>query len=128
MKFVAFERTQQGTGASRRLRTAGKVPGVVLDAGTGPDFEQHVGGHALGKRLDGFRLHHAAAGIVGRVEDDGLGLVAEGLDQCLLVKMPVRFVKRNESRLRITEDGIRPIVFIKRFEDNHLFAGIDDCH
>ena len=29
MKFVAFERTLQGTGASRRLRNAGKVPGIV---------------------------------------------------------------------------------------------------
>ena len=29
MKFVAFERTTQGTGASRRLRNAGKVPGIV---------------------------------------------------------------------------------------------------
>ncbi|MFN3304869.1 MAG: 50S ribosomal protein L25/general stress protein Ctc [Roseateles sp.] len=33
MKFVAFERKQQGTGASRRLRVAGKVPGIVYGAG-----------------------------------------------------------------------------------------------
>ncbi|MBE7417351.1 MAG: 50S ribosomal protein L25/general stress protein Ctc [Ideonella sp.] len=33
MKFVAFERTQQGTGASRRLRNTGKVPGIVYGAG-----------------------------------------------------------------------------------------------
>jgi large subunit ribosomal protein L25 len=33
MKFVAFERTQQGTGASRRLRDAQKVPGIVYGAG-----------------------------------------------------------------------------------------------
>lgn len=33
MKFTAFERTQQGTGASRRLRVAGKVPGIVFGAG-----------------------------------------------------------------------------------------------
>lgn len=33
MKFVAFERTQQGTGASRRLRNAHKVPGIVYGAG-----------------------------------------------------------------------------------------------
>jgi large subunit ribosomal protein L25 len=33
MKFVAFERKLQGTGASRRLRVAGKVPGVVYGAG-----------------------------------------------------------------------------------------------
>ena len=33
MKFVAFERNLQGTGASRRLRIAGKVPGIVYGAG-----------------------------------------------------------------------------------------------
>ena len=33
MKFVAFERTLQGTGASRRLRNGGKVPGIVFGAG-----------------------------------------------------------------------------------------------
>jgi large subunit ribosomal protein L25 len=33
MQFVAFERTQQGTGASRRLRNSGKVPGIVFGAG-----------------------------------------------------------------------------------------------
>jgi len=36
MKFVAFERTLQGTGASRRLRNAQKVPGIVYGAGTTP--------------------------------------------------------------------------------------------
>ncbi|MBS0305720.1 MAG: 50S ribosomal protein L25/general stress protein Ctc [Proteobacteria bacterium] len=34
MRFTAFERTQQGTGASRRLRDAAKVPGIVYGAGT----------------------------------------------------------------------------------------------
>jgi large subunit ribosomal protein L25 len=29
MKFVAFERAKQGTGASRRLRTTGRTPGIV---------------------------------------------------------------------------------------------------
>jgi large subunit ribosomal protein L25 len=33
MKFVAYERTLQGTGASRRLRNADKVPGIVYGAG-----------------------------------------------------------------------------------------------
>ncbi len=33
MKFVAFERTQQGSGASRRLRNTGKVPGIVYGGG-----------------------------------------------------------------------------------------------
>jgi large subunit ribosomal protein L25 len=33
MQFVAFERKLQGTGASRRLRNSGKVPGIVFGAG-----------------------------------------------------------------------------------------------
>jgi large subunit ribosomal protein L25 len=33
MKFVAFPRELQGTGASRRLRLTGKVPGIVYGAG-----------------------------------------------------------------------------------------------
>ncbi len=34
MKFTAYPRTLQGTGASRRLRNAAKVPGIVYGAGT----------------------------------------------------------------------------------------------
>ncbi len=34
MKFVAFERAKQGTGASRRLRITGRTPGIVY-GGTG---------------------------------------------------------------------------------------------
>ncbi|MFW9615270.1 50S ribosomal protein L25/general stress protein Ctc [Aquabacterium sp.] len=33
MKFTAFERNLQGTGASRRLRNDGKTPGIVYGAG-----------------------------------------------------------------------------------------------
>ena len=33
MNFTAFERNLQGTGASRRLRISGKVPGIVFGAG-----------------------------------------------------------------------------------------------
>ncbi|HEX5286779.1 MAG TPA: 50S ribosomal protein L25/general stress protein Ctc [Polaromonas sp.] len=34
MKFVAFERTQLGTGASRRLRITGRTPGIVYGGTT----------------------------------------------------------------------------------------------
>jgi large subunit ribosomal protein L25 len=39
MKFTAYERTLQGTGASRRLRHAAKVPGIVYGAGTPQTIE-----------------------------------------------------------------------------------------
>ncbi len=38
MKFVAFERSTQGTGASRRLRNAGKVPGIVYGGEGAPQL------------------------------------------------------------------------------------------
>ena len=34
IEVTAFPRAQQGTGASRRLRTSGRVPGVIYGAGT----------------------------------------------------------------------------------------------
>jgi large subunit ribosomal protein L25 len=51
MKFVAFERTQQGTGASRRLRNSGKVPGIVFGAGAAAmiELDHNALFHALKK-------------------------------------------------------------------------------
>ncbi|HEX6018735.1 MAG TPA: 50S ribosomal protein L25/general stress protein Ctc [Burkholderiaceae bacterium] len=51
MKLVAFERAQQGTGASRRLRNAGKVPGIVYGAGQPRtiEFDHNALFHALKK-------------------------------------------------------------------------------
>ena len=52
MKFVAFERTLQGTGASRRLRVSGKVPGIVFGAGIEPamvEMDHNALFHALKK-------------------------------------------------------------------------------
>lgn len=38
MKFVAFERSKQGTGASRRLRVTGRVPGIVYGGSAEPQM------------------------------------------------------------------------------------------
>jgi large subunit ribosomal protein L25 len=39
MEFTAFPRSTQGSGASRRLRHAGKVPGIVYGVGTPTNIE-----------------------------------------------------------------------------------------
>lgn len=39
MEFTAFPRSLQGSGASRRLRHAGKVPGIVYGVGTPTNIE-----------------------------------------------------------------------------------------
>jgi large subunit ribosomal protein L25 len=52
MKFVAFERTKQGTGASRRLRNSGKTPGIVYGGTAQPqpiEIDHNALWHALKK-------------------------------------------------------------------------------
>jgi large subunit ribosomal protein L25 len=52
MKFVAFERSKQGTGASRRLRIAGKTPGIVYGGEAQPqaiELDHNALWHALKK-------------------------------------------------------------------------------
>ena len=53
MKFVAFERSKQGTGASRRLRNSGRTPGIVYGgAATEPlaiEIDHNALWHAIKK-------------------------------------------------------------------------------
>lgn len=51
MKFTAFDRKLQGTGASRRLRVGGRVPGIVFGAGEPATIEMDHNAlyHALKK-------------------------------------------------------------------------------
>ncbi len=52
MKFVAFERAKQGTGASRRLRITGKTPGIVYGGAGQPqlvELDHNALWHALKK-------------------------------------------------------------------------------
>ena len=52
MKFVAFERAKQGTGASRRLRITGRTPGIVYGGKGEPhliELDHNALWHALKK-------------------------------------------------------------------------------
>ena len=52
MKFVAFERAKQGTGASRRLRISGRTPAIVYGGGAEPqavELDHNALWHALKK-------------------------------------------------------------------------------
>ena len=52
MKFVAFERSKQGTGASRRLRITGRTPGIVYGGKGEPqliELDHNALWHALKK-------------------------------------------------------------------------------
>ena len=52
MKFVAYERAKQGTGASRRLRNTGRTPGIVYGGEGQPlliELDHNALWHALKK-------------------------------------------------------------------------------
>jgi len=52
MKFVAFERAKQGTGASRRLRVTGRTPGIVYGGSSEPtviELDHNALWHAIKK-------------------------------------------------------------------------------
>jgi large subunit ribosomal protein L25 len=52
MKFVAFERAMQGTGASRRLRISGRTPGIIYGGSGKPELvelDHNALWHALKK-------------------------------------------------------------------------------
>jgi large subunit ribosomal protein L25 len=52
MKFVAFERAKQGTGASRRLRISGRTPGIIYGGSGAPELveiDHNALWHALKK-------------------------------------------------------------------------------
>jgi len=52
MKFVAFERSKQGTGASRRLRLSGRAPGIVFGGNAAPatiELDHNALWHAVHK-------------------------------------------------------------------------------
>ena len=90
MKFTAYERTQQGTGASRRLRNAAKVPGIVYGAGTPQMIELDHNALFFALKKEAFHssiLEMELAGFVrpyGAVapeEDPPVGVVVEILQR-----------------------------------------------
>lgn len=69
MKFTAFERSLQGTGASRRLRISGKVPGIVYGAGQQPqniEVDHNALYHAM--RKETFHSSILEMDLNGKVE------------------------------------------------------------
>ncbi|WP_326536392.1 50S ribosomal protein L25/general stress protein Ctc [Pseudorhodoferax sp.] len=71
MKFVAFERAKQGTGASRRLRITGRTPGIVYGGAGEPqlvELDHNALWHALKKEaFHSSVLEMEVAGQVSKV-------------------------------------------------------------
>ena len=77
------------------------------------------------------RRVNLAGGIVGGVHDDGLGVFVEGGAEFAFVEGPFfgcrrRRAKLHETWFRSAEDRIGAVVFVVRFENDDLIAGIAD--
>ena len=68
MKFTAYERTLQGTGASRRLRNAQKVPGIVYGAGAPAMIELDHNALFFALKKEAFHSSLLEMELAGRTE------------------------------------------------------------
>jgi len=120
MKFVAFPRELQGTGASRRLRNAGKVPGIV-----------YGGGEPVTIELDHNALFHALKKEA--FHSSLLDMELEGKSQQVLLRdvqmhpfkpvvLHVDF-QRVDARTRVTKKV--PLHFVN--EENAPAVKLDKC-
>jgi large subunit ribosomal protein L25 len=113
MKFVAFERAKQGTGASRRLRNTGKTPGIVYGGGQPQliELDHNALWHALKKEaFHSTILDMELAGKDGKVllrdvqmhpyKLQVLHIDFQRVDATtrLHMKVPLHYVKADESQ------------------------------
>ena len=68
MKFTAYERSLQGTGASRRLRLADKVPGIVYGAGTPSMIELDHNALFFALKKEAFHSSVLEMELAGKIE------------------------------------------------------------
>jgi large subunit ribosomal protein L25 len=114
MKFVAFERAKQGTGASRRLRNSGKTPGIVYGGEGQPlliELDHNALWHALKKEafhstILEMELNGQASKVLLRdVQFHPFRQLVQHVDfqrvdakTRLTMKVPVHYVKAEESQ------------------------------
>ncbi len=114
MKFVAFERAKQGTGASRRLRNTGRTPGIVYGGEGQPqliELDHNALWHALKKEafhstIMDMELGGASAKVLLRdvqmhpFKQLVLHIDFQRVDATtrLHMKVPLHFVKVEESQ------------------------------
>ena len=100
MKFVAFERSKQGTGASRRLRNTGRTPGIVyggsIDA-VQVELDHNALWHALKK--EAFHASILEMELAGQTSQVLLRVDFQRVDEKtrLHKKVPLHFINAENS-------------------------------
>ncbi len=128
MKITAISRALHGTGASRRMRRDGKVPGVVYGttgAALSIELEHNALYHAL--RKEGVRYSVLDLELDGTVEQVivrdvqvhpfkpmvlHIDLQRVSADEQIVVKVPLKFVGGESSpAVKLASQRVRPAVF-----------------
>jgi large subunit ribosomal protein L25 len=120
MKFVAYERGLQGTGASRRLRHAGKVPGIVYGGGTPSMIELDHNALFFALKKEAFHSSILEMELAGKVQKVLLRDVQ--MHAYKQIVMHVDF-QRVDATTRISKKV--PLHFIN--EENSQAVKIDKC-
>ena len=68
---------------------------------------------------------YLAGGVVGGVQDDGLGARREGAAQLFGIEGPIGRAQRDVARLGAAELGVGPVVFVEGLEEDHFVAGVE---
>ena len=120
MKFVAFERVLQGTGASRRLRHAAKVPGIVYGGGAPSMIELDHNALFFALKKEAFHSSILEMELAGQVQKVLLRDVQ--MHAYKPIVMHVDF-QRVDATTRITKKV--PLHFIN--EENSQAVKFDKC-
>lgn len=131
MKFVAFERARQGTGASRRLRNTGRTPGIVYGGEGQPqliELDHNALWHALKKEAFHSTILEMELGgksskvLLRDVQMHPFRQLVQHVDfqrvdakTRLHMKVPVHYVKAEES----------PAVKLERCVVNHVVSELE---
>ena len=120
MKFVAYERVQQGTGASRRLRHAAKVPGIVYGGGSPKMIELDHNALFFALKKEAFHSSILEMELAGQVQKVLLRDVQ--MHAYKPIVMHVDF-QRVDATTRITKKV--PLHFVN--EENSPAVKLDKC-
>jgi large subunit ribosomal protein L25 len=127
MKFVAFERAKQGTGASRRLRNTGKTPGIVYGGEGQPqliELDHNALWHALKKEAFHSTILEMELGgksskvLLRDVQMHPFKQLVQHIDfqrvdakTKLHMKVPVHYVKAEESQaVKLEHCVVNPVM------------------
>ena len=98
---------------------------LVNFIGDGEGIPAHA---EIANKFQFFAREYFSRGIVRRIDDDGLGLGAEGARQFVAIEIPVRRLQLHEARRGAGKNRVGAVILVERLEDDDFVAGIDDAH